>query len=254
MLTRGFRFGVGGVDGTTRFSDSGFEAECFLDEGHVVVDGLRNADHAERHASFGRGLGDFLCAAQCAVAADGKQDADLAVHQGLQHFVGVLWAAGGAQQAAAGFVNAADVFRREAQRLVTEARHQSFVAEPETQYVSHAVLMIEVQHHRTNHIVKTRAEPPARDDATGNLRRIEKELLPRPAGFHRRGQLALCQDRADFLEPRVIKNTLIVSGETHFGEWRGDAALSEPVNGEIECVGQLWLRDFVMPRKDTSIP
>ena len=92
--------GVGGVDGPLRLGHRGLEAEGRLHEGDVVVDGLGDADDAERAAPAAGLPGDRPGPLQGAVAADGEEDADPQLLQGIDHLRRVLGAAGGGEDRA----------------------------------------------------------------------------------------------------------------------------------------------------------
>ena len=106
-------------------------------------------------------------------------------------------------------MNAIDVVGRQLERYVTVSLYQPFVAETKSQNFRDAVLMVQAEHDRADHVVQPRADTAACDDATHKRGRIEVQTLSRTGHFHRR------VSRMEFCQRRRIQHSLVVADEAH---------------------------------------
>mmetsp|Transcript_13527 Transcript_13527/g.34420 ORF Transcript_13527/g.34420 Transcript_13527/m.34420 type:complete len:333 (-) Transcript_13527:608-1606(-) len=90
-----------GGDGHLGFFDGGVEAEGFVDERDVVVDGFGDADDGDFEAPFHDFFVELDGAAVGAVAADDVDVVEAVVFDGVDDHLGVVAAAGAAEEAAA---------------------------------------------------------------------------------------------------------------------------------------------------------
>ncbi len=170
------RFGVGAVQDLGRFLDCRQVAEAARDEGHVVINGLGDADHGQGMAAPPGFLEQVVAAALGAVAAEGEQDIHAAPDQVVHGNPDVHRAARGPQHGAAVLMNVVDELRRQHERLLAARRVEALVAVAKTEDFLHAVAVMKFQKQGTDHVVQPRAQSAAGDDASAGLLGIEEQL------------------------------------------------------------------------------
>jgi hypothetical protein len=83
-------------------------------------------------------------------------------------------------------VNAIDVCVRQLHRRVAVALHEALVAETKSEYLRHAVLMIQAEDNRADDVVYSWAQAATGNNAAHELRRIEVQTLSRTGHLQRR--------------------------------------------------------------------
>ena len=119
-VRRPFRLVVRGGNHRIGRIDRRLEAEGLVDIIDVVVDRLRDADHADIQSAPFDLLDDVVGAAQRAVAADAEEDLDVHALERFDHHHLVLPAAGAAEHGAADLVDAVHRIGRKHHRLMSE--------------------------------------------------------------------------------------------------------------------------------------
>jgi hypothetical protein len=199
---------VGRADALGRLGEGGLEAERLVDVGNVVVDRLGDAHHRDPAASFPDPLGHLHGAPQRAVAADHEQRADVLPLEAVDDLVGILAAAGGAEDRAAIFGNPAHHLRREVHHVMAVAGNEPLVAVPEAVDPPHAVVEGELHHQTANHVVDPGTEAAAGHDPHPQLRRIEEDA-PSRSGWLEAGQGGRIATGGDDLPERVVEEDAV---------------------------------------------
>ena len=135
------RLDLGGVDRLGGRTEGGDETEALSDVGDVVVDGLRDADHADLQVPLAQSRRDPGGSAHRPVAADHEQDVDPVAEQAVDHLVGILGAPGRAEHGAALGVDVVDHVRSQPDRLQAAALDETRVPVPEAQHLVDAVVL-----------------------------------------------------------------------------------------------------------------
>ena len=159
----------------------GLEAEALADVRDVVVDRLRHADHCDPRVAGERLLRDAVRTVQRAVAADHEEDVDATALQRVDHDADVLRAARGAEHRAAALVDRLDVLGREVDRAEAVLGHEAGEPVAEAGHVSHAVVLVQLQHEGADDVVETGAQATARHDADPGLPGLEVDVGARAA-------------------------------------------------------------------------
>ena len=117
------------------------------------------------------------------VAANDKQDIDLAPDEIVDGHADVDRTARGIEHGTPFLVDVLDELRRQRNRLGTAPGIKPLVTVGEAQNFAHPVAVVQLQYQRTDHIVEARAQTATGDDAGPRFRRIEEQPLARPGHF-----------------------------------------------------------------------
>ena len=140
------------------FLDGGEIAEGARHERHVVVDGLRDADHRQRVAALPGFLEQLVAAALRAVAADGEEDVHAAPDQVVHGEADVHRAARGAEHRAALLVDVVHELGRQHDRFRAAGGIQPLVAAAKAEHLLHAVGVVQFEEERADDVVQAGAQ------------------------------------------------------------------------------------------------
>ncbi len=124
-----------------------------------------------------------------AVAANREQDVDAALLEEIDNDVGADRPTRGAQQRSAELMNMVNHFGIEPDRRTGRFGREPRVAIPNAQYGGDAVVIMQLQVERANHIVQAGAESAAGHDGSLGVGRIEVQLFARPGFFEQVGTI-----------------------------------------------------------------
>ncbi len=177
--------------------------------------------------------GDGVGAAEGAVAADAEEDVEAVALERVDHHADVLMAAGESEHRAAVAMHVGDRRRVEVDGRRAEGGVEPLEAVAEPEDVAHPVLVVELEHHRAEHVVEPGAEPAAGHDADAGAHRVEEDVLPGPGALEARrgGRLAVGDLHVDEHAPVVLGVVgQEIPGDDGEVERRRDAALAEPTH------------------------
>ena len=127
-----------------------------------------------------------------------------------------------------------DPLRGQFQGFMPEAAAEALIPVAETEDVFHPVMMIEAQHQGPDHVIQSRAKPPAGNDAGLEPGGVEKDPLPRPRHFHDRRLLPGGQYLLNLGPVVVVQDGLPLGDKTAPRHGRGKTAVAEAVDGKIK--------------------
>ncbi len=244
---------MGAGEYLARSIQSGDVAERTPDVVQVVVDGLGNADDRERIAAARGFRGDGVGAALRSVAADAEQHVDAFGAQEVHDDLRVLRSARGAEHRAAELVHGVDEIRRQQQWRLAERRVQTLVAVADAIDLAHAVVVVELQEDRANHVVQPGAESAAGHDRRTCRRRVEEHVIARAGPLEgQRGIDRPIRQRARLVQhARGIGKEIAVAIAPGDRELQGGADRARPEVGDDELLGgwslHVGLRDKYVP-------
>ena len=213
--------------------DRGFEAEGFVDEVDVVVDGLGDADHADVEAAPFDFHCDVVRAAQRAVAADAEQDFDVHALERFNHRDLVLAAAGAAEHGAADLMDAVHRIRGQQHRLVAERRDQPLIAVPDAEHDRHVVPDHQRAGQPLDHVVESGAEPAGGQDRRMGPRRIVIDLFARPGLFESAEPAVFVVLSDHFVGVFSVDHGRVLGNKLHPGQRRIDRRFPEAFYSQI---------------------
>ena len=174
------RFSMGAVEYFDGFLDRGEVTESACNEGHVVIDRLRNAHDRKWVGPALSLLKELVAAALGTVATDGEQDMHVALDQVVHSSSHVDGTARSAKDCSAVMVNLINEFRREYYRLGTVRRIKALIAASKPQDFHHSVGVMELEKKRADHVVQAWTQAAAGHDSGAGPPWIEKQLRTRP--------------------------------------------------------------------------
>ena len=172
------RLRVCAIEYARRFLDRGEKSEGARDKSHVVINGLGHADNRKRVTAIAGFLIKIVCAALSSVAADGEKDVDSAGDEILHRLAHVHRPARGAENRAAGSMNALDELRRDLYRLLATLRIEPAVTAPKAEHLGDAVAVVEFEKERADDVVEPWTQTAAGHDCRRAFASDRKTALP----------------------------------------------------------------------------
>mmetsp|Transcript_46923 Transcript_46923/g.93497 ORF Transcript_46923/g.93497 Transcript_46923/m.93497 type:complete len:310 (-) Transcript_46923:30-959(-) len=153
------------------------EAECAIDEEHVVVNRLWHANHADRELLLPRLFIEEVASELSAVAADDKEHVDPLRPEGLADLDRIEAPSAGLEDRAALHMDLLDKLGSERDGHMLVWLRKAIVASRDTDDVAHAVVTPQAVGHALDDRVEARAEPAARHECSRDLARFPKNVL-----------------------------------------------------------------------------
>lgn len=178
-INGGLCLDLGALDGALGLLDGGVEAEALIDESDVIIDGLWDADNGAHVLSAFELIGDFYCAAVCAVSAENIYLIEAHSDDGVADAVCIMAAAGTAQYGAAFMVDVLDAGRSERGDFQVGGI-EAAVAKRDAGYTADVVQLLEGDNKLPDDGIQARTQAAAGDNTGADLvLRVKGELTPR---------------------------------------------------------------------------
>ncbi len=149
-------FDMGAADGPGRAFHGRFKTEGFFHQGDIIVDGLGDADDRGDQPAPLNFLGDQVGPPQGAVPADGKEDIDVELLQGIDDFLDLILAPGRGKDRPPQFVDGGNPLRVQVDHRVVVGRDEALIAIGDADDVVHPVNIIEFQDNGPDDIIQSR--------------------------------------------------------------------------------------------------
>ena len=226
-VRRPFRFVVRGGDDRAGRVDRGLETEGLVDVIDVVVDGFRDADHADVESATFDFERDVVRTAQRAVTADAEQQLDVHALERFDHDRFILAAAGAAEHGAAVLVDRVDRIGRQQHRFIAERGVQPLVAVADAEDDRNVVAQHQCPGQSLDHVVESGAEPARRQDRRMGPGGVVVNLLARAGRFEGADFTGVFELFLDFVDIFRIDDRRVFGNELHAGQRRRNGRRAE---------------------------